>query len=79
MLRVLAFILMFLFAVRIISSVIRYLLGGASTNRPGSFQQHRQSKPRGGNVNVDYVPKKDTSQKHNYTGGEYVDYEDVEE
>jgi hypothetical protein len=79
MLRVIAIILLFLFAFRIIGSVIRFLLGGASMNRSGSFQQNRQQKPRGGNVNVDYVPKKGASGKHNYKGGEYVDYEDVDE
>ncbi len=78
MLRVLAIILLFIFAFRIIGSVIRYLLGGASMNRSGSFQQHRQQKPRGGNVKVDYIPKDKTSEKHNYKGGEYVDYKDVD-
>ena len=79
MLRVLAIILLFLFVVRIIGSVIRYLVGGASMNRSGSFQQNRQQRPRGSNVNVDYAPKKGSSAKHNYKGGEYVDYEDVDE
>ena len=79
MLRVLAIIMLFLFAFRIIGSVIRFLMGGASMNRSGSFQQNRQAKSRGGNVNVDYVPKNERSEKQNYKGGEYVDYEDVDE
>ncbi len=78
MLRIIAFILLSIFLFRIVGSVIRFLLGGASMNRPGSFQQGHQRSHRGSNVHVDYNPKKDPPKKGNFKGGEYVDYEDLD-
>lgn len=78
MFRILAFILLFVFLFRIVGSVIRYLLGGPSMNRSGSFQQGRQRNHRGSKIHVDYDPKKDSRQKSDFKGGEYVDYEDLD-
>jgi len=63
-----------------------FLLKGLfSTNEAGKkdkeFKRERSSKfkPSDGNVNVDYVPREGSKKPGNYKGGEYVDYEDVEE
>jgi hypothetical protein len=40
--------------------------------------QHSRRAP-GGNVNIDYVPENPKSKKGGYTGGDYVDYEDVKD
>ncbi len=41
-------------------------------------QSHsRTRKARGGNVNIDSVPKNKSEKDMGYEGGEYVDYEEV--
>ncbi len=59
-------IIIFYLVIKGINLVTKYLfLGGHNNNR----------KPRGGNVNVNFNSK----QNHNYKGGEYVDYEEVDD
>lgn len=44
------------------------------------YQQQRQQQPKDGNVNIDYMPKDakgKKSNKTNFKGGDYVDYEEV--
>ena len=44
----------------------------------GNFQDRQQhnQRPKGGNVNIDYVPD-DKKNRKNFDGGEYVDYEEL--
>ena len=44
----------------------------------GNFQGRtsNNTKPKDGNVNIDYIPD-DQKNRKNFDGGEYVDYEDV--
>lgn len=52
-------------------------LGGGQYSRE-NFQgrSNQNAKPKGGNVNIDYVPK-DQQNKKDFDGGEYVDYEEL--
>lgn len=49
------------------------LLGG--NNPDQNRREYRKTRPKDGNVDVDYMPKKG---KKDYDGGEYVDYEEVD-
>lgn len=54
----------------------------SSASSYGQQQSNQQSnysgkKPSDGNVNIDYVPKKDQRDKKNFKGGEYVDFEEI--
>lgn len=40
-------------------------------------QQSQKQNRKDGDINVDYVPK--NAKGHDYRGGEYVDYEEVED
>lgn len=42
-------------------------------------QTHQSRKAPGGNVNIDYVPENRKSKKDGFSGGDYVEYEDVKE
>lgn len=57
--------------------IIRMIVGGSSMNQYGN-QQQSQRKPADGNVNVNYVPKDSKTDKKNFKGGEYVDFEEVD-
>ena len=49
--------------------------------RRGPQQQTRQqSRPKDGNVDVNFAPKKGSQKKstENFNGGDYVDYEEVD-
>ena len=52
-------------------------LGGDQYSR-GNFQgrPNQNPRPKGGNVNIDYVPK-DKKDRKDFDGGEYVDYEEL--
>ena len=67
---------------KLINVFFRVLIGGSATNRGGQRQQYQQQyqsrKTADGNVNIDYVPNENGAQKSkNFTGGEDVDYEEV--
>lgn len=40
-------------------------------------QAHQTQQKREGQIDVDYVPKKNEKKSENFGGGEYVDYEEV--
>ncbi len=69
---------------RTIGFFLRLLMGSSVQNRTRSQQynrtnQSRQPRPGSGNVNIDYVPGKENSNENKkFTGGEYVDFEEVE-
>ena len=49
-------------------------------NAQQGYQRQQYKKPSDGNVNIDYIPKGSkgkTPDKHDFKGGDYVDYEDV--
>lgn len=81
--------LKFLIITFLIGYLIFKLLGFAfksvlksSASSYGQQQSSRQNqyegrKPNDGNVNIDYVPKKDQRDKKNFKGGEYVDFEEI--
>lgn len=70
---------------RTIGFFLRLLTGSSVDNKsrqnPYARQSHsaHQQKPANGNVNIDYVPnKKGKKSGEKFTGGEYVDFEEVE-
>lgn len=80
MLKLLALILLFVLFLRSIGFLLRFLLGRGLANRASrefNEGQTRKRRPSGGNVNVDYVPKKENKNQKGFKGGDYVDYEDV--
>jgi hypothetical protein len=63
--------------------VLRLLSGSAATHkhqRTHAYEQHKQTqKPKGGNVNIDFVPKNKKGKKgEEFRGGEYVEFEEVD-
>ena len=67
----------------LLGSVVKYVLRGGqptSQQRGNTTQNHQRyngKRPSDGNVNIDYVPRKDKRSKEDFKGGEYVDYEEV--
>ncbi|MFY0607334.1 MAG: DUF4834 family protein [Cyclobacteriaceae bacterium] len=45
-------------------------------NNPYTQQRQSQTRPRSGNLNIDYMPK-DKKSKDDFKGGDYVDFEEV--
>jgi len=78
MLRLLAFILLFLLLFRAVGFVLRLLLGRSFTNRANT--QFRQTTKRSarGNINIDYDPGKENRKDKKFEGGDYVDFEEVD-
>jgi len=66
---------------KLLGLVFKYILGGASTSsnsqRNQNYSQQNGKRPSDGNVNVDYVPKKDRRKKKDFDAGEYVDFEEI--
>ncbi len=51
---------------------------GQQNNQRTQQNQYRSSRTKDGSVNIDYIPKdKSKSDKKNFPGGDYVDYEEV--
>ncbi len=79
-------ILIFVFIFWVIRSVFKLFavgLGSAQQqrnfNQQGRYQQ--QKKPKDGNVNIEYSPverKKGKKSSDNFKGGDYVDYEELD-
>ena len=80
MLKLLALIFLFVLFLRSIGYVVRMLFGSGlagRTSREFHEEQGRRKRPKGGNVDIDYVPNKKDKKGNEFDGGEYVDYEDV--
>ncbi len=74
LLKVFLFILVAYFIFKKITSLLLWLMG----RNPGN-NGYRPSQPRKeGEIRIDYVPGKSKKPKKDYTGGEYIDYEEVE-
>ena len=79
---IIVFLLGFIFF-RTIGFFMKLLSGSSIGNksRNDAYQQNSngRQRPAGGNVNIDYVPgKKGRPTGEKFTGGEYVDFEEVE-
>lgn len=65
---------------RVMGFFMRLLTGSTATHKQDRTRSYQQSKnaqpPKGGNVNVDFVPSKKKGDQFN--GGEYVEFEDVD-
>ncbi len=66
----------------VFNKVTSFLFRGANRNYQGrdQFGQQYSRKPRNasnGNVNIDNVPIRRSKKKRGFSGGEYVDYEEV--
>lgn len=80
MLKVLLFILLIYFGIKILSRIFAPLLIKYFTNKAaerfGGFQNHKQPEPKkDGEISIDKIPKSKTSNKK---VGEYVDFEEVD-
>lgn len=68
---------------KLLGLFFKVLLGGSATEKSGhrayQNQQYQSTKSTDGNVNIDYVPNGNESKKSSktFTGGEYVDYEEI--
>ncbi|MEO1050366.1 MAG: DUF4834 domain-containing protein [Bacteroidota bacterium] len=73
------FLIIFL-VLRLAGNFFRVFLGTSTSQRDGfSGNANTKSRPADGNVNIDFVPKKDQKKSSkNYRGGEYVDYEELD-
>ena len=73
------FVAFYLF-IKIGGFIIRVLFGSLSQdNRARNYQQQapNQQQKRRGDLNIDYVPEKDSKSSKDFKGGEYVDYEEL--
>ena len=80
MLKLLALILVFVLFLRSIGFVLRLLFGSGlagRTSREFRKEQGRSKRPTGGNVDINYDPKKEDKKSKGFKGGDYVDYEEV--
>ena len=80
MLKLLALVLLFVLFLRSIGFVLRLLFGGGLAGRTSrEFREGRSHKrrPKNGNVDIDYIPDKDSKKDKGFKGGDYVEYEDV--
>lgn len=80
LIKIILFIVVFSWIFRGVVRVLSIgLFGQAQQQQQGSRQYQQQKKPSGGNVNVDYTPKQNSTKKssQNFKGGDYVDYEEV--
>lgn len=75
MLRLLAlFFLVYIF-LRGVTMLMRTLMG--RNNPQGDHPPNGRTKPKGGNVSIDYSPR-DPRKKQEFKGGDYIDYEEVD-
>lgn len=81
---ILKLILFFIAIGWILSSLVKYFLRSKlkqfvdQVNEANRAEYRKQSTPKNGNVNVDFVPR-DKGGKGNIRGGEYIDYEEVKD
>ena len=76
MLKFLLIIFLFFFILFRFGGFLLKMLGGPSRQNQTKGRAGRRYTPPGGNVSVDYEPKKEKKKK-DFEGGEYVDYEDL--
>ena len=68
---------------KVLGLFFRVLAGGSATNKTGQRgyqnQQYQSKRSQDGNVNIEYVPDNNESNKASkaFKGGEYVDYEEI--
>ena len=79
MLKLIAWIVLFILILRGIGFFLRSLLGGVAGRASKDFQEGYRpgKKAPGGNVNIDFDPKERNKKKEGFKGGDYVDYEEV--
>jgi hypothetical protein len=70
LIRFFLFALVFYFIYKTAMAFIRGLFG---EDRPQEAPRREARRPKGSNVNIDYVP----GEPKDFRGGEYVDYEEV--
>ncbi len=74
--------LIFYLVYKLAGFLVRVLVVNAAEQHQKQYQQHAKAqaaqskKAKGGNVNIDFVPK-DPKQGGQIKGGDYVDYEEV--
>jgi len=80
MIKFLLIIFVFFFVLSKIGGFVFRTLFGAAAQR-SQQQQNQQStrRPTDGNVQIDYVPKKEEKLPKNFKGGDFVDFEEVKE
>jgi len=74
-LRTLALLFLLWILFKAVGSVIRTVLGASETPRE-SARSTRSGRTNKGRINVDYNPKNKNDK--GYSGGDYVDYEEVD-
>lgn len=64
---------------RVTSFIFSGLFGGFTRNQQFGRQQYsqRSRKAQDSNLNIDNIPENRANKGGNYSGGEYVDYEEV--
>lgn len=69
----------------VFSSLVRYFLRSKlkkfvdQVNEAQREEDRRKRKPKGGNVNVDFIPKGGKGKSGTISGGDYIDYEEVKD
>ncbi|MCC5938365.1 MAG: DUF4834 domain-containing protein [Lunatimonas sp.] len=69
----------------VLSSLVKYFLRSKlkqfidQVNESQRADHHQRTRPKDGNVNVDYIPKGKGGSHGNSRNGEYIDYEEVKD
>lgn len=69
----------------VLSSLVKYFLRSKlkqfidQVNESQRADQQQRTRPKDGNVNVDYIPKGKGGSGGNFRSGEYIDYEEVKD
>jgi Domain of unknown function (DUF4834) len=79
------FLIILAIIIYILPRLIKWALKGFIVSQVSKAQQDMQQsqkayqtqQKREGDIDVNYVPKKNTKKSENFGGGEYVDYEEV--
>lgn len=74
MLKILALLVLIFIFFKAVGMVFRLLLGTGDVNRTQRYSSTQSQRKREGSINVDHNPN---SSNKGYKGGEYVDYEEV--
>lgn len=77
MIKILALLLLIWVFFKAVGMIFRTLLGSADQNRSDRYgNDYSGNRPRRGNVNIDHNPNQPNK---GFDGGEYVDYEEVDD
>jgi hypothetical protein len=79
MIKFLLIIFAFFFLLSKIGGFMFRTLFGAAAQRGQQQQQQSTRKPADGNVQIDYMPKKDQKASKHFKGGDFVDFEEIKE